>query len=209
MTKHTWHRTRLQLTLALLAIAALIASRLLPHVHNFSLVNASCLLAGAALVSRWQAIALPFIAIALSDFLLNNFIYPEYYQEQAIHLGSWTLVSYQALWQFAAYLLIVGLGFLAHQTMLSKPVSLIKLVPGSLALAVAASLSFFFISNFAVWYLGDFYPKSIEGLALCFSAAIPFYHSTLVSDLLFTPLLFTGWLLFSPALTNSSYRSPA
>ena len=52
--------------------------------------------------------------------------------------------------------------------------------------SVAMSTAFFALSNLAVWSLGQWYPMTWEGLASCFSAAIPFYRQTLVGDLMFT-----------------------
>lgn len=48
-----------------------------------------------------------------------------------------------------------------------------------------ASFSFFLISNLGVWWY--WYPKTLEGLLLCFTLALPFYQRTLLGDLFF------GW----------------
>ena len=53
-----------------------------------------------------------------------------------------------------------------------------------------ASLSFFAISNFAVWALWNMYPKTLAGLAECYTMAIPFFRNTAVSDLLFAGAFF-------------------
>lgn len=44
-----------------------------------------------------------------------------------------------------------------------------------------SSLIFFIISNFGVWVLG--YPHTIEGLALCYTLAIPFFGYSIIGDL--------------------------
>jgi hypothetical protein len=46
-----------------------------------------------------------------------------------------------------------------------------------------ASFSFFLVSNFGSWLY--FYPKTWEGLLLCYTLAIPFYSRTLLGDLTF------------------------
>jgi len=46
-----------------------------------------------------------------------------------------------------------------------------------------ASLLFFLISNFGVWYY--WYPHSLAGLGRCYLLALPFYRNTLIGDVLF------------------------
>ena len=44
---------------------------------------------------------------------------------------------------------------------------------------------FFLVSNFAVWLFKSDYPRTIDGLAHCYLAALPFYRSMLVGDLFY------------------------
>ena len=44
---------------------------------------------------------------------------------------------------------------------------------------------FFIISNFGVWFVGDLYPYSLEGLIQCYILAIPFFAQTLVSTIVY------------------------
>ena len=48
---------------------------------------------------------------------------------------------------------------------------------------------FFLVTNFAVWLAWDYYPKTLEGLILCYTMAIPFFQNTLISTCLFTGVL--------------------
>jgi len=41
-----------------------------------------------------------------------------------------------------------------------------------------------------MWLTGNLYPKTGEGLATCFTAAIPFFHYNLLGDLFFAGILF-------------------
>ena len=50
-----------------------------------------------------------------------------------------------------------------------------------------SSLIFFIITNFGVWLGG--YPKTIEGILLCYTMAIPFFVNSIVGDLFFSYLL--------------------
>lgn len=60
-----------------------------------------------------------------------------------------------------------------------------------------ASLLFFLLSNFGVWW--HWYDHNIEGLVRCYTLAIPFYRATLIGDLIFgygfliSKHLFASW----------------
>ena len=61
--------------------------------------------------------------------------------------------------------------------------------------SVSASVLFFVITNFAVWAFGIYYPKGLSGLAASYTAAIPFFHYTLLGDLFFVTLMFGSYEL--------------
>ena len=44
-----------------------------------------------------------------------------------------------------------------------------------------ASILFFCITNFGVWAFSSMYPKTVLGLLACYSAAIPFFHNTVIA----------------------------
>ena len=50
-----------------------------------------------------------------------------------------------------------------------------------------SSLIFFIITNFGVWLGG--YPKTIEGILLCYTMAIPFFINSILGDLFFSYLM--------------------
>ena len=54
--------------------------------------------------------------------------------------------------------------------------------------ALSGSLAFYIISNFGVWSLG-LYGYSLDGLLVCYIAAIPFYSNTLISTILYSVLI--------------------
>lgn len=57
------------------------------------------------------------------------------------------------------------------------------------ACVVGSSLLFFFISNFGVWFTTSLYPHTVQGLALCYLAAIPFFMHQLAGDLFYSMLI--------------------
>jgi len=50
-----------------------------------------------------------------------------------------------------------------------------------------SSVVFFIISNFGVWIIG--YPKTVNGIIMCYTAAIPFFINTILGDLFYSFLL--------------------
>lgn len=58
--------------------------------------------------------------------------------------------------------------------------------------ALGSSVSFFLISNFAVWLAGNVvYPKTLAGLGACYAAAIPFFRNDVASTLVFSAIFFS------------------
>ena len=70
-------------------------------------------------------------------------------------------------------------------------------------LAFGGSVWFFITTNFAVWVIWDYYPKTIEGLIACYTLALPFFKNTLLSTCLFT-WLFAISLKYLEAVNNKT-----
>ncbi len=164
--KRTWITA---LTLILLAALA----RLLPHPPNFTPITAMALFGIAYLKPRWLAVAFPLAALWLSNLVLDNLVYAEYYDHFMWFSNSGVFIS---------FLLVSGLAFLAFRQMLT--------VKRIAITAVGASLLFWLATNFFVWIQSGMYPKNLSGLQACYVAALPFLRNALLGDLLFTTLLF-------------------
>jgi hypothetical protein len=81
--------------------------------------------------------------------------------------------------------------------------SLSQASPLRLALiTVLSSTLFFLITNFGVWALFDFYPKTISGLLECYITGIPFFRNTLIGDIVFTGVFFFGYRLIYRIFTE-------
>ncbi|MGE5323495.1 MAG: DUF6580 family putative transport protein [Actinomycetota bacterium] len=64
--------------------------------------------------------------------------------------------------------------------------------------ALGSSVSFFLVSNFAVWLAGNVvYPRSLAGLGECYAAGIPFFRNDVASTLVFSAVFFAVPVLFS------------
>ena len=140
--------------------------RLVPHPPNFTPIGAIALFGGAYLGRRGLAFAAPLGALLLSDLVLG--FYPEL---AFVYLST-------------AATVVIGWALLKRKTMLGIGVG-----------ALASALLFFTVTNFGVWLVMDYYPKTLAGLAACYVAAVPFFQNTLAGDLVYTALLFGGFAL--------------
>ena len=145
----------------LIVLAAM--ARLLPHLPpNFTPVGAMAIYAGAFLpLSR----AVP---VTLTGLLLSDLV-----------LGFYDPVT--MIFVYAGTMLNAAIG---NRLGSRRDVAHLGLAAGMGAIA------FFLLSNFGVWLSGGLYPPTLVGLGTCFVAAIPFFHYSLVSTILFTALLF-------------------
>ena len=156
----------------LILLAAL--SRLFPHPSNFAPIGGMALF-GAAYYSRKRwAFAVPIVATWISDLILNNVVYGEYFDHFV-----WFYPG--ALFTYGAFVLIVLMG----SAMLKK-----ASIPRVLFSALGASVLFFIVSNFGVWLSSGMYAPTLEGLTACYVAAIPFFKNTVAGDLCYTAALF-------------------
>lgn len=154
-------------------------SRLLPHPSNFAPIGAMALFGAAYFSQRYLAFLIPIISMWLSDLVLNNVVYGQYFDHFV-----W---FYQGFYfTYGAFILIGLMGFL-----LLKKVKIQTLLIGSLS----ASILFFLVSNFGVWFSGTMYPKDLNGLMACYTAAIPFFKNTLMGDLVYCGVLFGAFEL--------------
>jgi|SRR5580658_884552 hypothetical protein len=138
----------------------------MPHPWNFTPVAAALLYFGAR-GSRRQ-LWVPFAMLAASDVLLTRFVYS--------YPFSW---DHFVTWAWYAAILFLG-------TQLRENSSWLR-VGGA---ALASSISFFVVSNFAVWACWTMYPKTLSGLMTCYAAGLPFFRRGLTGDLLFTAVMF-------------------
>lgn len=171
---------RRMILLAGTVLAAAIA-RLLPHPPNVTPIAAMALFAGAYLTNSRFAFAFPLAAMLLSDLALGYFVY-----------GGKSLLHSQPV-VYACMLCTVAIGMLLSNR--RSPVQV-----GSAALA--SSIFFYLITNFAVWAGGHLYPQTGAGLAACYVAAIPFFRNSVLGDMAFAALLFGGFALLESRLPS-------
>jgi hypothetical protein len=156
---------------------------ILPHAWHFTPVAAALLFFGAR-GSRRQ-LWVPLVLFAATDVILTKYVYSY-------------VLTWDHLVTFAWYAAILWLGTNLREK--SGPVRVI-------AAALASSVSFFLISNFAVWAAWpQMYPRGWNGLMMSYAAGLPFFRGTLESDLFFSLAMF-GTPVFLIALSRWMNRS--
>jgi hypothetical protein len=165
----------------LLALALILLSaglRIAPHPWNFTPVGAMALFSGALLKDRRLAFLFPLVALFAGD----------------IFIGFHKLLPIV----YASFLINVAIGLWLRDRRTVARISLATLF---------GAIQFFLVTNFAVWWLLNSYPKTASGLAACYLAGIPFFWNTLAGDAFYAFLLFGSFALaerFLPA-----FREPA
>lgn len=152
-----------RLTVVVGMILAAAAARLLPHPPNFTPIAAIALFGGAQFSNRGMAFMLPLAAMFFGDLL----------------------IGFHALMPFVygSLALTVCLGMWLQQS---------RTVARTVLAALAGSILFFAITNFAVWAKLGSYPATGAGLMACYVAAIPYFQNTVLGDLFYTAVLFGG-----------------
>ena len=156
---------------------------ILPHAWHFTPLAASLLFFGARGSRRQMWI--PLVLMGATDVVLTKYIYAVAFSWD--HLVTW-----------AWYAAILWLG-----TNLRDKASFWRVVGA----ALTSSVSFFLISNFAVWAAWPgMYPRGFSGLMLSYEAGLPFFRGTVTSDLLFS-IAFFGAPVLVQALSDWYHRS--
>jgi hypothetical protein len=142
-------------------------ARVAPHPPNFTPVGGLSLFAGARL-RGWQAFLLPLVLMAVTDPLVGSY-------------------SIATPWVYAAFMVNVWIGRRLRMT---------ESAPRIGAASLLCSTQFYLLTNFGLWLVGGFYPRTAAGLAQCYTAAIPYFGWTLAGDLVYTAALFGlhAWL---------------
>ncbi len=168
--------------LAFIVLLLAVISRFLPHIFhasawNFTAVGGGLLFFGSRMgtgsFTRSAALKLT-AALAL-------LIATDYYLTVAVYGYAFHVSGYVVTWLWYAAVCLIGMG------LLQKP-SVLRVGAGVLA----SSTSFFLLSNFMVWAGSgiQMYPRSLAGLAACYTAAIPFYRNDVVSTAITAGALF-------------------
>ncbi len=154
-----------RLAVGLAVVAGIFATvlRIVPHPTNFSSVGALSLFGGAR-ISGWQAYLVPLGVMIFSDqilWALSGFDF------------NYSLGHPSRFFVYASFMIYVWIGrWLQARNSI-----------GAVALAgTLGGLQFFVLTNFCVWLFQPFYftvplySQDLNGLLMCFAAALPFYQ---------------------------------
>lgn len=162
-------------SLALICVIVTLAIvRLAPHWPNVTPVGAMALLGGACFANRRLAYLVPLAAMLASDVVLA-----------VVQYDVRTMLASQPI----VYACIIA------TTMIGQRVTDRQSVLQVGTAALASSLLFYAVTNWAVWAFSGLYPHSMQGLSECYTAALPFFRNSLLGDAGFTTVLFGGLAL--------------
>jgi hypothetical protein len=158
------HDRRIQAAVFVALVSVAVAVRLATTTPNFGAVAACALFAGFYFSSRLVALAVPLVALSISDQFLGGYS------------PGVMLVVYAA-----------AAAPIVYRSWLRT-----RLSPSRVGIStVASSLLFYGATNFAVWCA--WYPHTWEGFSRCYAVALPFFVNTLRSDALFSLAFFGAY----------------
>ena len=142
-------------------IALGIFSRLFNHIPNFTPIFSMFIFSGMMFSRSKKMYLIPLIFMLITD----------------IYIG----IHSTMIFVYVSLLIVTLIG----KKNTSNP-SFVKLISS----IFLSNLVFFVITNFGVWFMQiGFYDKTFPGLITCYIAAIPFINNSLLSNLVFTPVL--------------------
>lgn len=142
-----------------------VAMRLLPHLPNFTPIAAIALFGGVYLNKKY-ALALPLIAMVISDSFIG------FHNMMLYVYGSFLLTG------------VIGLWLRKH-----------KNAGTVLGATVLSSVLFFLITNFGVWATTGMYSRDFLGLLDCYVMGLPFFRNTLLGNVVYTGVFFGSFEL--------------
>ncbi|MBK47548.1 MAG: hypothetical protein CMI94_00795 [Pelagibacteraceae bacterium] len=138
-------------------------TRIFPHPPNFTPILALAIFGGIYFPNKISALILPVTVMFLSDLIIG-------FHSQ----------------MYAVYGSIILLSLLGNMVKT-------KNIKNLAITGFSGSIIFFITTNFSVWLSGGLYPLTFDGLIQCYIMAIPFFHNTLISTLLFLSILFFSY----------------
>ena len=135
--------------------------RIIPHPPNFTPILATAIYTPYMINDKWIAVLIPLSAMFIADIIIGFHPY--------------------MLWVYGA----IGLSTLISSWSMRFNKKYIQLG----VMAILSSILFFIITNFAVWAIWDYYPKTIDGLIICYIKAIPFFQNTLLGTIIYTAII--------------------
>ena len=154
-------------------ILVLSFTRLIPHPWNFTPILAASIFSGFYFKNFFLGLFVVIFSMFLGD----------------LYLGFHSTMFFT----YASLALAVAIGILIKNFKFSE----------ILASGLTSSICFFVITNFGAWLTLEMYEKNLSGLINSYVLAIPFFHNTLISTLVYLILI---KLLFNYAFEKKSLQ---
>jgi hypothetical protein len=168
-------QNKTSILIAVLLVVAAAISRVILYPHNFSPMIGMALFAGATFADKRLAFALPLFSMLLSDIMF-----------EAFNIA-------QGFWGWGQ---LVGYGIFALITVFAftlKKVNVLNVIGYSLISSVIffvlSNLSFFLIDN-KIYHT---YTQDFSGFVYCYIGAWPFFKTGVVTDLIYSGVLFGAY----------------
>jgi len=183
------------LTLLLLVLACSLYRVWDSRPMGFAPQIAMALFAGSVIKDKRISFLFPVLSMFISDLLY-----------QVLYMQGLSSIKGFYGGQVSNYLLIASItiiGFFINKN------SVAKIFAGSLAGAVY----YFLVSNFMVWAGGGLdinnqaYERSLSGIVLCYSEAIPFFKWSLLATLVFGGLFFGSYYLLEKTILRKNIQA--
>lgn len=162
-----------------ITVAVLLAafSRLIPHPFNFTAVGAMALFGGSMLTDKKLGFIIPLVALWISDVLLDNLIYSQYFDGFV-----WIRPGFYWVWGTFALVTVLGMFLIKKLNLLSVAVA-----------SVSSATLFFLVTNFGAWLGSTLYPQNFAGLIEAYVAGLPFYRNDVLGTLFYSGVLFGSY----------------
>ncbi|MDX2129255.1 MAG: DUF6580 family putative transport protein [Chloroherpetonaceae bacterium] len=158
-----------------------VLSRVLPHPANMTAIAAVALFGSFRFNSKIEGLFVPVAAMLVSDIALEILYRVGVNPFAGFHTGMWHV--------YLAVTLISFIGFWLKSATKPGYLEITKLAGAS----IVSSFVFFIVTNFGVWLGSGYYPQNMQGLTLCYVAALPFLRNQITGDLFFTTVIFGSY----------------
>ena len=159
-------------------------ARLIPHLPNFTPTEGLTIFGAAYLSKKHWAFIASAAVMYLSDFIINNTVARAYFPdvEGIVWISNYMFYNLIAI----GLIVVVSSHLLKKMNVLNIGTSVLL-----------SSIIFFIITNFGAWmYENSLYTHDLNGLMASFTAGIPFFRNSLLSNILFTTILFGSFEIF-------------
>ena len=149
--------------------------RLIPHPPNFTPILAIAVFLPALSKDKLIGISSLLLPMIITDYIIG------FHQSM--------------IWVYLSVVISTLIGYFFYKTNNNL------IYYGSMC--IISSLTFFLITNFTVWLFTTMYPKNLEGIITCYYMAIPFFHNTLLSTIIYTVIITNLFVVFTTIYARS------